>query len=150
MTYNKIEKQRDQKQAEAPVLNKRQDKSKSNTNTLAVYLFQPCMTKRKITDDLDKFFTKDMDAIIASCLKQPVFLNIDSAIQYGRFISNHYVLIKAYVSETAIIGKSHALYLKNNSLNKAQIHGCYPSWVSGQVYFRNPRYYKSSDLLVSV
>lgn len=129
---------------------KKQDKAKSSTNTLAVYLFHPYLTKRKVTTDIDHFFSKELDKVIANSQKHPIFFNIDSAVQYGRFISNHYIILKAYVPETAIVGKSQALYLKNNSVSKMQVHGCYPGWGKGQVYYRNPHYYKLQDLKMSL
>lgn len=140
MTKNKIEKNIEHLTA-SPVVNKKLDKTKSN-KVMPVYLFYPCKTKRQITKDVDKMLTKDIDTIITSCLSQPIFFSVDHAIQYGRFMSNNYFVLKAYVPETAIVGKSQALFLKNNSLTKLQVHGCYPDWGKGKIYYRNPNFYK--------
>lgn len=148
MTKNKIEKNIEQRTA-LPTAVKKQDKIKSK-NVMPVYLFYPCKTKRQINKNVEKFFTKDIDSIIANCISQPVFFSIENAIQYGRFMSNNYFVLKAYVPETAIVGKSQALYLKNNSLTKLQVHGCYPDWGRGKIYYRNPNFYKLLESAVSL
>lgn len=147
MTKNKIS----EKQLLAiPASLKKQDKVKSSARTLAVYLFHPFPNKRKINIDTNKFFVNELDSVIASSQSNPVFINIDSAVQYGRFISNHYMILKAYVPETAIVGKSQALYLRKNSVSKKHVHGCYPGWAKGQIYYRNPNYYKLQDSIMSL
>lgn len=145
MSKNKIS---DEQLLAVPASLKKQDKVKFSANTLAVYLFHPFPTKRKINTDINQFFVKDLDSVIASTQSHPVFFNIDSAVQYGRFVSNHYVILKAYLPETAIVGKSQALYFKKNSVSKKHVHGCYPCWGKGQVYYRNPNYYKCQDSLL--
>ncbi len=139
-----------EQRAVSAISSKKQEKAKSESNITAVYLFHPFKTKRQVNQDVEKIFTKEIDSIVASCLKQPVFFSIDNAIQYGRFMSGNYVVLKAYVHETAIEGKSQALYLKNNSVNKIQVHGCYPDWGKGKIYYRNPHFYKLLESAVSL
>ena len=150
MTKNKIDKNSDEQQFAVSSSLKKQDKLKSSADTLAVYLFHPYAAKRKVNPNIDQFFAKELEGVIANSQGHPVFFNIDNAVQYGKFISNHYIILKAYVPETAIVGKSQALFLKNNALSKKHVHGCYPGWGKGQVYYRNPSYYKLLDSPVSL
>lgn len=112
------------------------------SNIMTVYLFCPYVSKQKVRDDFTHFFAKELNDVISKSQELPVFFNIDSALEYGRFLSNHFLLLKAFVSDTAIVGQSQALYLKKNILTQSIVHGCYPSWGNGQIYYRNPTYKK--------
>lgn len=115
-------------------------KDSGNAKVLTIFLFSPYTAKNKGVNDFSHFFSKDLDDVIAKSQELPLFFNLDNALEHGRFLSNHFLLLKVLIPETAIVGQSHALYLKKNVLSKYLVHGCYPSWGNGQIYYRNPAF----------
>jgi hypothetical protein len=105
-----------------------------------------------LNNDFKQFFTKDLDNLLNTTKNQPIFFSLENALQYARFVSNHYIILKACVSETAIVGQSQALFVKSDVLIPSQVYGCYPGWEDGRIYYRNPLYKKvtaSPELLYS-
>lgn len=109
-------------------------------NTLEIYLPYFQLGKQEKKGNFTHFFEK-MDNINkylsenSDCL---IFLELDSALQYSRFINESHVILKVYVRESAIQGSSFGLTLKKSGLNKRQIQGCYPDWAKGLLFLENP------------
>ena len=116
----------------------------SKHKPLPVYLFYPHINKRNLRGDCTDFFAKELNQLAQKSQGQPVFLSIDNAFQYGRFMDSRHVILKVFVPETAIVGQSQSLLLKKGCITKSHVHGCYPGWGSGQVYFKNPFYKENS------
>lgn len=116
--------------------------SASAAKLVTIYLFYPYPSKRKINNDFKHFFLKDLNNLLNTTKNQPIFFSLENALQYARFVSNHYVILKACVSETAIIGQSQALFVKSDVLVPSRVYGCYPGLEDGRVYYRNPLYKK--------
>lgn len=109
-------------------------------NTIEIYLLYFQLGKIEKKGNFTRFFEK-MDSINKYLSENPdclIFLDLDSALQYSRFMNEYHVILKAYVRETAVQGSNFGLTLKKNSLNKRQIHGCYPDWAKGLLFLENP------------
>ena len=104
---------------------------------LEAYLFYRKIGKTEKKGNFDEFFAKlnQLDEDLADAI---IFLEPDSAWQYSRFIDTSHAILKIYLPQVAIEGRSHGLTLKKGFLTKTHVHGCYPGWAKGLIYIRNP------------
>ncbi len=121
-------------------------KPKKSTVNLPVetYLFYSKLTKTEQKGDFSRFFDRliDIEGNLADCM---VFLNQKSALQYSRFVQNNHVVLKAYVPDIAIEGRSQGLTLKKGFVTKAHIHGCFPLPAKNLFYVENPHFDKNNS-----
>lgn len=104
---------------------------------LEVYLFYQKIDKAQKKSNFEQFFS-NLDRIDHDLGEPILFLEADSALQYSRFTDNSHALLKAYVPQIAIEGRSNGLALKKGFLKKAHVHGFFPGWEKGMVYVENP------------
>lgn len=106
---------------------------------LEVYLFYPLLNgRRERRGDFKNFFEQGLNDIDEAISGQPVFLDQSHALWYSRYMGEGHGILKAYVAEHAIEGRSQELWLKSGFLTKELIHGCYPGWAKGNQYVPNP------------
>ena len=122
------------------VVRKHKEKNKNGAITCReVYFFYQNLNKHEKKGNFDDFFSK-LDQIKENFENNIIFLESDSVWQYSRFIDTNHVVIKAYVPETAIEGRSYGLTLKKGFLSKTNVHGCFPGWTKGLIYVKNPHF----------
>lgn len=116
-------------------------KQKFYTANLPVeaYLFYSKLEKAEQKGDFSRFFEhlSDIENNLADCM---VFLNQKSALQYSCFVQNTHVVLKAYVPDAAIEGRTQGLSLKKGFITKAHIHGCFPLPAKEPFYIENPHF----------
>lgn len=112
---------------------------KIKSNPIEIYMFYPKLGRLERKGNFNYFFTNldNIDDQLDDCI---VFLNLQTALQYSRFMNTKHVMLKAYVPESAINGQGHGLTLKKGFLNKNQIEGCFPGWAKGMLYLENPEF----------
>ena len=106
---------------------------------LEVYLFYHKISKTEKKGNFDDFFAK-LDQLDEDLSDSIIFLEPDSAWQYSRFIDTSHAVLKMYLPQTAIEGRSHGLTLKKGFATKAHVHGCFPGWAKGLIYVKNPHF----------
>lgn len=120
-------------------------KEKNSTPNLPVetYLFYSKLGKSEQKGDFSRFFDRlvEIENNLADCM---VFLNQKSALQYSRFVQNNHVVLKAYVPDRAIEGRSQGLSLKKGFVTKSHIHGCFPLPAKNVFYIENPHFDKKN------
>jgi len=120
------------------VVKKQQQDNKDDAIThREVYIFYHNLSKPEKKGDFDEFFAK-LDDVKETFENGIIFLETDSVWQYSRFMDTNHAVIKAYVPEHAIEGRSYGLTLKKGFLAKEKIHGCFPGWARGLIYVKNP------------
>lgn len=87
--------------------------------------------------NFSNFFTK-LTNLDEHLMNDLVFLNKQSALQYGRFVQRNHVILKAYVPHVAIEGRIDGLCLKKGFVKASHIHGCFPVPGKSTVYVKNP------------
>ena len=104
-----------------------------------IYFFYHSLDKHEKKGNFKEFFNKldDLDRALAN---HTIFMELDSVLQYSRFLDANHAVLKAYVPQTAIEGRSDGLVLKKGALKKNNIHGCYPGWAKGSLYIQNPHF----------
>ncbi len=124
----------------------KQNKTKKEKSSIAnlpveTYLFYSKLGKAEQKGDYSRFFEHlaDIENNLADCM---VFLNQKSALQYSRFVQNTHVVLKAYVPDIAIEGRTQGLSLKKGFVTKAHIHGCFPLPTKELFYVENPHFDK--------
>lgn len=107
------------------------------------YLFYSNLGKAEQKGDFSRFFDRlsEIENHLADCM---VFLNQKSALQYSKFIQNTHVVLKAYVPDMAIEGRSQGLSLKKGVVTRAHIHGCFPLPAKNVFYIENPHFDKEN------
>ncbi len=108
---------------------------------IAVYIFWPVFFKRGKKDrQLKNLFNPEIFDIKRAVNNQTIFLNQQTALQYGRFMDEHHVILKVYVPESTIQGNGQVLTLKPGVLQLDRIQGCFPGWQKEPTYFANPSF----------
>lgn len=108
---------------------------------IAVYVFCPNLDVREAKRPTEYLFKEGVPDLQQRISDQPIFLDVDSALQYARFMGENHVVLKAYVDESAVAGHSHhKLIIRENSINHDQIHGCYISAHDSNAYHENPHF----------
>ncbi len=118
------------------------EKIYNNQRLIEVFLFG---TRKKMRKDLwrDTFLTEiclPTAQRVQIDFEKPIFTDKQQAYNYGRFLSNSYCMIKAYVFDLAIESKDIQLYLRNHYLQNDMVHGFYPSITDLRVYLKNPEF----------
>lgn len=120
-------------------------KQKNSITSLPVetYLFYSKLGKAEQKGDFSRFFERlaDIENNLADCM---VFLSQKSALQYSDFIQNTHVVLKAYVPDVAIEGRTQGLSLKKGFVTKEHIHGCFPLPRKTVFYIENPHFDKNN------
>ncbi len=106
---------------------------------IEVILFCPdLIQKRKKAEELvDLFDEINVEGIAAQSV---LFLKLESALQYSRFMQNSHGLLRAFIPHHAIEGHTHGLAIKRGTLAKTHIHGVYPGDKKGSIYIENPHF----------
>src|SRR5262245_5165808 len=112
---------------------------KTKIDHIEIILFCPDLIKqrKKNSDPLELFNNLNVDGLVK---KSVLFLKLDNALQYGRFMKNSHGLLRAYVPHHAIEGRTNGLTIKQGALAKKHIHGVYPGDKKGMIYIKNPEF----------
>lgn len=113
-----------------------------NQRLIEVYLFG---RKKKFRRDRWKNLTEwvQRDPVsqhLEIDLEKPIFIDPHQACIYGRFLTNNFYLIKAYVFDLGIESKDNELRLRPNYFHPTMIHGVYPSNTDLRVYIKNSEF----------
>lgn len=115
--------------------------SNQKNDHLEVILFLPKLVKkRKKMEDIHQI----LDELIHEkhLTESVVFLQLEKALQYSRFMQNNHLLVRAFLPHHAIEGHTHGLTIKKGILTKKHIHGFYPGKNSS--YIENPAFAKNT------
>lgn len=110
----------------------------NGVNYIEAYLFCPCLNRREIKGDVAYIFEQGLYDLDARIAEQPIFLTQQNAFQYSRFMGNDHMILKAYVPEAAIQGRSQQLIIKKGFINKHHVQGCFLPGGKEKVYHANP------------
>jgi len=70
----------------------------------------------------------------------PVFLSKDTALDYARFLDDNHGILRSFVPDSAIEGRSQELGLKKGFINHCHIHGCFITRGEQHLYLKNPEF----------
>lgn len=114
-----------------------------NSQYVEIFFVYP-LARKGITSTFHRYFFKrvvfNLDRYLS---KQSIFCNKEAAINYARFFNESYVILRAFVLETAIQGQNGQLTLKSGYLTKHHLHGFYPADDNNKRgrYVSNPIFY---------
>lgn len=112
---------------------------------IETYLCFPKLKKAEQKGDFSRFFEHLEDGDLDNNLQErTVFLSKQQALQHERFLQKDFVVLKAYLPHTAILGQSNGLVLKKGFLTKGHVHGCYPYLMASNFYVENPHFEKKN------
>lgn len=104
-----------------------------------VFLLYPMLVdKRKF--DIKNFFHSEFNDLDKRLAGQPVFLSQEIASQYNRFTGNHHCILKVYVLDAAIEGRSHGLVLRKGYMARPNIYDCMVMTGHGMQRWLNPEF----------
>lgn len=102
------------------------------------YLVYPRSIEIPKKNSLTTLFDRTpIDDYLSDCM---VFLNMENALKFSRFVQNQSLFLKAYIPHMAIQGDSQGLKLKKGMVTKAHVHGCYPDINKSDLYVKNPHF----------
>lgn len=83
------------------------------------------------------FFKPKQSSLDKELADHPLFLDLNTAVDYCRFLPAHHGIVKLYVPQHAVIGCDSNLRLKCNCITSGHIHGFMPGRDS-DFYVKNP------------
>lgn len=104
----------------------------SNNKKMLVYVFYP-YTKPK---NPREFFSKELPQ--PACDECPVFLQLETARQYARFMGRRHIILETYIDELHIEGKSQMLSIKTSVLSPSHTPGYYLAHSDQDIFYPNP------------
>ena len=93
------------------------------------------------------FFKPKQSSLDRELADHPLFLDLNTAVDYCRFLPAHHGIVKLYVPQHAVIGCDSNLRLKDNCITSGHIHGFMPGRDS-DFYVKNP--YFSAQAQISL
>ena len=104
----------------------------SNNKKMLVYVFYP-YTKPK---NPREFFSKEL--FHPSCDECSIFLKLEAAQQYARFMGRRHIILETYIDELHIEGKSQMLSIKTSVLSPEHTPGYYLAHSDQEIFYPNP------------
>ena len=68
----------------------------------------------------------------------PIFFSKDHALDHSRFLDDNHGILRGFVPDSAIEGRSQELGLKKDFINHCHIHGCFIVSGDKHLYLKNP------------
>jgi len=91
---------------------------------IEVYLLINSMQDAGEQTSFEDFFEKELSDIgrLQRCPR--IFLTLQSALYYSRFLGNNYSVLRAFVPDAAIEARGNELTLKQGMVDKSHVHSC--------------------------
>ena len=115
-----------------------QDSWSGQHKSITVYVFVDVADSEWDHRVSERFFSPGQANWQQRVLLQPVFLDLQQAFDYIRFIGQDYVIIKALLPDSAVLGDVNGLKLKPGFLNLPRCQGLFMGWDPDKVYLQNP------------
>ena len=104
---------------------------------MEVFLVVPHLGRRVRGGDVRALAGK-LKRFVAELDNPTVFLSKVQALDHARFLHENHGILRAFVPDYVIEGRSQELGLKKGSINHCHIHGCFTKQDERYLYLKNP------------